>query len=150
MSKPEIIIKGLKTAEFASEETLCFEASIYVDGIRAFIAHNDGRGGCNMYDPINEVGKKLLVMYEKYAKTLPQYVTKWGSGDMDLDILIGDMVEEQLANKQLKGWCRKETLFRLPDDKEGSYRTVKEKFNPDVKTYIMNKYPNAIIMNEVV
>ena len=37
-----ITVKNLKIAQFASEETLCFEASVYVDGKRAFVAHYDG------------------------------------------------------------------------------------------------------------
>ena len=48
----EITIKNLKTAEFASHETLCFSATVYVDGVRSFTAENDGNGGCNFYHPV--------------------------------------------------------------------------------------------------
>ena len=45
----KITVKNLKVAEFASEETLCFTATVYIDGKMAFTAKNDGHGGCNFY-----------------------------------------------------------------------------------------------------
>ena len=42
---PKIELKNLKTAEFASEETHCFEATVYLDGKRFCIASNQGHGG---------------------------------------------------------------------------------------------------------
>jgi len=41
----DISIKGLKQSEFASRETHCFEATVYVNGKRSFSAQNDGWGG---------------------------------------------------------------------------------------------------------
>lgn len=70
----KITIKNLKIAKFASEETLCFEATVYVDGEKAFTAHNDGRGGCDMYHPIGERGKELLEKAEAWAKAQPKIV----------------------------------------------------------------------------
>lgn len=49
MSQPILTVKNLKVAEFASEETLCFEATIYVDGKPFCRASNEGRGGPNNY-----------------------------------------------------------------------------------------------------
>lgn len=57
--EPEIQIKNLKVAEFASEETLCFQATVYVDGKPFCEASNEGRGGENNFRKIPR-GPQLL------------------------------------------------------------------------------------------
>jgi hypothetical protein len=42
----QITLKNFKHAAFASEETYCFQATVYVDGIKVGVAGNDGHGGC--------------------------------------------------------------------------------------------------------
>jgi len=56
MKKPVIELKNLKVAEFASEETTCYEATVYVDGKRFCIASNQGHGGESSHDPIRPRG----------------------------------------------------------------------------------------------
>jgi hypothetical protein len=41
----QITLKNLKISKFMSEETTCFQATIYVDGKKAGMAQNDGHGG---------------------------------------------------------------------------------------------------------
>ena len=45
MKQDRIALKSLKVAQFASEETLCFTATVLFDGIATAQARNDGRGG---------------------------------------------------------------------------------------------------------
>jgi len=40
-------LKNVKHAEFASQETHCFEAKLYVDGVFSAQISNEGRGGSN-------------------------------------------------------------------------------------------------------
>lgn len=44
---PVVTVRNVKVLERASEETLCFEATVYVDGRKFAYATNDGRGGDN-------------------------------------------------------------------------------------------------------
>ena len=53
---PQITVRNLKIAEFASQETLCFEATIYVDGKRFCTASNQGHGGDNEFHPLRPRG----------------------------------------------------------------------------------------------
>ena len=55
-NKPNITLKGLKIAQFASEETLCYEATVYVDGKAFCIASNQGHGGSDRYDTLRPRG----------------------------------------------------------------------------------------------
>ena len=44
-----LTLKNIKHAEFASQETHCFEATIYLNGKPAIKVENDGRGGADHY-----------------------------------------------------------------------------------------------------
>ena len=43
-----LTLKNIKHAEFASQETHCFEATIYLHGKPAIKVENDGRGGADI------------------------------------------------------------------------------------------------------
>ncbi len=58
--KPKVTIKNLKYAAFASQETSCFEATIYVDGKRFCTARNEGSGGPDCYDALPPKGHKYF------------------------------------------------------------------------------------------
>ena len=151
-----IKIKNLKVAEFASEETLCFECSVYVDGKRAFTAHNDGRGGCNYYDPIKGQDYQVERDAEAYAQTLPPIPPnpewEWDTTglDYDLDLLIGDLVTKMQDEKEVKSKCRKWIVLR---DKNASDNilydcVIKQKFVPERHTKaLQEKYPDDEIVN---
>ena len=65
-----ITLKNLKVADFASEETLCFTATIVFDDTPIAEARNDGHGGSTFLRALN--GKAaLLAQAEAFAKGLP-------------------------------------------------------------------------------
>ena len=55
-----------------------------------------------------------------------------------------EMVVE--AAKKLVRMGRRETLFRLPGDKLGEWRTVKAPFTADVKKFIVGKYGDEVVI----
>jgi hypothetical protein len=63
----KIEIKNLKHAAHASEETHCFEATIYIDGARAGTARNAGHGGPTDIEP-----RACAERLNAYAATLPR------------------------------------------------------------------------------
>jgi hypothetical protein len=115
----KIEIKNVKHSEFASHETNCFEASVYIDGVRAGIVENDGQGGCNRYHPY-----ELEIKINEYAKTLPPVVTsmkdphdssKTFTYDQDADAVIDDLLTAHLYSKDLKRALAKKILY-VKDD----------------------------------
>lgn len=114
-----ITLKNVKFAEFASQETNCFEATVYIDGIRAGTASNEGYGGCNNYYP-----NTLYAALNEYAETLPPIVSRYldGSGnpmllEHDADILIGNLFDYWLQSRDLKKSLAKSILFIGEDGK---------------------------------
>jgi len=55
MSKQQKIeLKNIKYAAFASEETHCYDATLYLDGKAMFRVGNDGHGGCDAHHRLNQ------------------------------------------------------------------------------------------------
>lgn len=62
----------------------------------------------------------------------------------DLDLLMGDLLMEWEVNRWLKRQCRTKTLFRLPGDEEGSWRTIAAHYNVRVMTHIRDRYGDKV------
>ena len=52
----KITLKSIKYSDFASQETACYQAKIYIDGKPFAGVSNDGRGGCDDVYPLDRVG----------------------------------------------------------------------------------------------
>lgn len=99
-----VTLKCFKFAAFASEETNCFEADVYINGKKAGAVHNDGHGGCNFYHPwtlqtqLNDIASKLPdLVDDKYLIDGAPMVLK-----MDADLLIDDLVSTLLVERDVK------------------------------------------------
>lgn len=86
-----------------SEETNAFSATVCINGIPAFIASNDGHGGCDRYDPLKgqtyEQMRAKVAEVEAYAKTLPK--KKYHSMELEesAESLVGDALNAHLREK---------------------------------------------------
>ena len=102
----QITLKNVKYSEFASHETYCFEATIYLDGKKAGQVRNDGQGGCNFYYP-----HSIEEAINAYAVTLPPVVSGGITLNHDADWLIMDLMAEWLTSRDLKRALSKRVLF---------------------------------------
>lgn len=133
----EITLKNLKIAQFASEETTCFEATVYVNGKKAFTAMNEGHGGSNFYHAID---RNLYEQALHYANSI--HKSKYM--EMDLDCLIDDLITNKEIEKDVKRLLNKATIFY-----NGKISTFKTPITDKVREFIKNKYHGAIIMNDI-
>lgn len=143
-----VTIKNLKFSEFASHETHCFQASVYINGVRKGLASNEGYGGPNNYDPWSLHDELAAI-----AKDLPPCdMTEFGSKEplpQSPDIIIGDLVDAELARKKIARMVATKTWFRKPGEKyqpgEWSYLTAKT--SPQTIAYVQKKYgADAVIL----
>ena len=106
----KIELKNFKHSDFASQETYCFEASVYIDGKKAGTVSNQGCGGCHSYHP-----NTLYQILAKEAAKLPHH--EWRLNDQvlsvapDADTIISELVTEALTAKDLKSGMRRRILF---------------------------------------
>jgi hypothetical protein len=143
-------LRNVKHAQFASEETDCFEAAVYIDGVKTGTVSNDGHGGCNRYEPHD-----LVVTLEAIALQGPRIKTdcmtkgQFLELDPDADTLIGEKLNAWLQERDFKRLIKR-VVIKLPTDKPGEFRIVGTKAlkpTPEVLASIARQYPTATILN---
>ena len=106
----KIELKALKYSDFASQETHCFQANIYIDGKMRGTADNDGRGGMTTIRPW-----QLHNEIKLYTDKIPPKVYTYGDQSMTLeaspDSYIDELVTLALHERDLKRAMRTRILF---------------------------------------
>lgn len=69
-----IQIKNIRVYDKLSEETTCFTAELYINGIKAAECKNNGRGGAHDYSPYLLENRILITAAQEYCKTLPPVI----------------------------------------------------------------------------
>lgn len=121
-----IELKNVKYAAFASEETSCFEATVYIDGKRAGTAHNDGHGGSTYMGP-----RELTERLDAYGKTLPKKPLGMNGKDgepmfyeQNAETIIDDLLADYLITRDVKRWLASKIMFTKVG-KRGIFETKK-------------------------
>lgn len=102
----KIELRSVKYAAFASQETSCFEATVYIDGVKSGDVRNEGHGGCNWYSP-----RGLEERLDAHAKTLPPVTAFDVTLEMDADLLIGELFSSWLMERDLKRLLASKLVF---------------------------------------
>ena len=113
-------LKNIKHSGWASEETYCYQASLYVDGKPVAFVSNDGHGGSDRRSPHSSFkGDYRAVMAEvhEYFTTLPVIPTPlFEQGfTQELESWCFDQVNDWLTARELKRKLKKEFLFQFAD-----------------------------------
>lgn len=147
----KIEIKNVKYAAFASEETHCFEATVYINGKRSFIASNDGKGGCNYYHTVNGVSRDIIEQAENFCKNLPLIKFEKYELNQDLDVYIGELLNRHLTAKELKRLLKSKVIYQRASDK--SIREIaKVKPSPEIIARVKKQQfweDDNIVLNEI-
>ena len=116
-------LKNIKHTAWASEETHCYQASLYVDGKPLAIVSNDGHGGGDrdyahpkFNDEFSVYCDKMLAVHA-YFKSLPNTPSEWCADGLpqELEYWCGDQVNDWLTARELKKKLKKEFLFQFAD-----------------------------------
>lgn len=131
----KIEIKNVKYAAFASEETHCFSATLYVDGKRLCIVKNDGHGGCDDYHPLNMnksnpmKGRALWDRIAEINKELnkEKIPSKYFPDGMpnDLELVVGNLMNEWHQKNEVKSILRRISYIR-----DGKVYQMPAKYKP--------------------
>ena len=108
MQISKLELKNISYYKQGSEETPCYNATVYVNGKKAVEVSNDGRGGCDRqhtypkfmdeYPNINVVKE----LDEYCVKTFGTKKYEWGEIDIDLEHWCQDKMYEYVDQKKLK------------------------------------------------
>ena len=131
----KIELKNVKHSEFASHETHCYQATIYIDGKRVGTVENDGHGGCDFIHPAS-----VAHQINEYAKSLPKIVCNFIDPDtgkpaeleQNCATIFGELINDWLVAKDLKRMMSKRVLFL----KDGDIYQTKAMASDALKQYL--------------
>ncbi|MET6999387.1 hypothetical protein [Chitinophaga defluvii] len=129
----EIELRNIHIFDQASEESLAFFASLYIDGRNVGAAFNNGMGGNTLYHPDHPDDMQLLKEVDDYCRTFPSWqLDDKLSVPMNLRVFIEMKVAEYANKEELKRFQREMELsmfdhivFGVPGASEfRSYPTI--------------------------
>jgi len=152
-------LKNIKHTSWASEETHCYQASLYVDGKPVAIVSNDGRGGADRDYPHGQFRPQLhnytdvggdypsvMRKVHEYFDGLPPSPFSYEGADgvmihdslrQTLEFWCCDQVNDWLGARELKKKFKSHVLFQFKY-KDGIYQS---KYHPTVTNgeWVINK-----------
>jgi hypothetical protein len=142
----KLTLKNIKHTEWASEETHCYQAALYVDGKPVAIVSNDGHGGCDRdyaHPKFEGDYRATMKAVHDYFQSLPK-TDEWledGVGvsvmEQCLEFWCGDQVNDWLSARELKKKLKAGFLFQLAD----GVGVFAHKERPPYKATILNDLP---------
>jgi hypothetical protein len=150
-----VTLKNIKHAEFASQETHCYEATLYVDGARWGVVSNEGHGGADMFHGERPYRDSLKALDERIAREYPK-IEFDGMEPMDasLETVCGYLVNQWLAQRDIARELTRCTkgkvgFFKEPPAKGASIFTIPLGSTPldKVVDHVRTKYPGAVVLN---
>lgn len=137
-------LKNVSHSESLSEETNAFTASLYIDGVKFCTVSNHGTGGPDDYSGVTRSEIERVNAWLK-ANT-PKIESHGVTLDNDLELVVGDLLEDWLTRRDLKAAMRKDVLWR---DSDGKLYAVKIKGRPvgTLIAAIATRHPGAPILN---
>ena len=149
----EITLKNVKTYAGLSEETIAFNASVYIDGKKVGDAKNNGQGGSNDVNVFTKDGRWDRALMNKMEAEAKKHTWTYEgeTHSHSLDSYIGELVDDFEEQKILKRMCRTQTLYRDPNETydEGNWHSMKRKYDGEVKAYLLKTYGDKVeIANE--
>ena len=114
----KIEIKNVKYIDELSHETLCFFATLHIDGKKVGTVANRGCGGCHEYDVSH-------LVHEEANEWCKQNLPKWsfgdGAPDTDLEMDFSHLVQRFLQKRELQVLFRNHVIFKDDECSDNEY-----------------------------
>lgn len=114
----KVTLKNFKHSEFMSQETDCFQATVYVDGVKVGVVSNEGHGGGNEVHLLPEFSH--LNPFRKFDEPNPLM-----DGIEAAKSAIMRERAEKAATASVKRKLSKHLCYIKAGDKAGTYRVHK-------------------------
>jgi hypothetical protein len=157
-------VKNISYYARGSEETPCYNATVYINGKKAIEVSNEGRGGSDMQHTYPNIEERGLVQQadewciKTYGKKTHKYMSngeeKSFEIEMDLEHVCQDALYDWLDKKSLKKDMQKKYLFvekgqlmaykRIANDTETSFKDFFKKNHPTSKCLNFLSFDDAL------
>ena len=151
----KIELKNISHYARGSEETPCYNATVYVNGKKTIEVGNDGHGGCDRqygigeynYNHIEEVNKWCIKTFGKKSFTYhSDDEEKECTYDCDLEQFCHDELYKWLDSKLLKKDMSKKYLF-VENKELFAYPRKNKDEDVTFKTFFYKNHPSAKCLN---
>ena len=152
-------LKKIKHHKSMSEETNCYEAVVFIDGVPSVAVSNRGFGGCDEQRILatskhteKEIQDYIDKNYPPIVSNLPdpKDPEKLFSYKPDLETICGKLFQQWEWEQELKKLLRSKILFQTPDaPKEiyvSSYKGVRKLIPWHLENF-KKEEPNATLLN---
>jgi|TARA_R100001463_G_scaffold47861_1_gene96943 hypothetical protein len=155
----KIEVKNISHYARGSEETPCYNATVYINGKKSIEVSNDGHGGCDRQDTYPNIEERGLVQQanewciKTYGKKTHKYMSngeeKSFEIEMDLEHVCQDALYDWLDAKELKKELKKNYVCVEKDKMkdEEFLVTWKRKGNHTddyFKNFLKTDYPHMV------
>lgn len=152
----KIELTNLKIATNLSEETTAYTGTVQIDGRPAFLASNEGRGGCDRFHQVSRyTGPSIPEIDAWLADNVapsgpyeadPAKRQPWDTGHLcDLELLIARLMLLVEAGKILKQLLRKKIMVLGADGKLYEYKMAP---TPEALASLHRRKPDQQIVND--
>ncbi len=152
----KIEVKNISHYARGSEETPCYNATVYINGKKSIEVSNDGHGGCDRQDTYPNIEERGLVQQadewciKTYGKKTHKYMSngkeKSFEIEMDLEHFCHDALYDWLDKKTLKKDLT--TKFLCQEDKElFAYKKPKHADEDEFRSVLNHRHPKAKCLN---
>ena len=149
----KIEMKNISYYKRGSEETPCYNATVYINGKKAVEVSNDGHGGCDRQHTYPQCAFNLREINDwcinTFGKSTWEYNGKTYSTDLDLEHYCHDELYNWLDAKELKKQLKTKYLCVDKDNTEDKEFLVawKRKGNHTddyFKNFLKTDYPHMV------
>ena len=146
-------MKALQHAEFASEETHCYEAKLYLNGKLFAYVSNDGRGAADDQDPADGVTyQQVRELDQLCSDEMPMWEFDGHSGKQSLEMWCCEAVNFLLAKKDMKRTMRSKILYKDPAKPNSlmvvSYKGLRKLTDRHME-HFKSRHKDVLILNEM-
>lgn len=137
----EITLKNIKIADFLSQETTAYIATLYIDGRKIGTVENDGHGGCDLFHPENgQDSYKRFDAAEAWSKA--------ATGD-DLEMVCAKLLDDYETAKDLKRLLKSKILYTKDGDLfEMRWRNCRKLEAKHFQVFA-KKHPTVVTLNSM-
>lgn len=140
----KLLARNIRT--FVGREGPGYNASLYVDGVKAADAIDEGNGGCGyQYFQDRELEKRVHAAAENAPKSLVPFEFE------HLDQILDKLIENAQNNKRFKKLCSKHVVFRLKSHPPAEFASLNVPITrPKIREVLQARYNDDLeyILND--
>ncbi|BAI99002.1 hypothetical protein Sj15T_09990 [Sphingobium sp. TA15] len=139
-----IELRKLKLNRQLSEETNCYSAEIWIDGVRAFLAGNHGHGGADHYRQVGTLSEQEVDAWLKANR--PKILIADVELDHSLEIEVSDLIAEHQQVAALRRKAR--THLLTIEDGQIFSRPLKGRDPDAFAVHLRRTKPDLVVIQE--